>query len=55
MEKLYECLQKFGRICAELTQTICLEPGKRLILNNSKIMLGAPAQAKRLIILRLIS
>uniref|UniRef100_A0A915DEP1 Uncharacterized protein n=1 Tax=Ditylenchus dipsaci TaxID=166011 RepID=A0A915DEP1_9BILA len=47
VEKLYESLQKFGRICSETTHTIQLMPGQRLLVDNSKAMLGAPAQLNR--------
>jgi len=51
-ERHYECLQKFGRICAELCEFVTLNPGERLILYNSLGgMLGAPAQSNRRLII----
>lgn len=52
VERLYECLQKFGRTSSEWTYTVQLEPGKRLLVDNTKAMLGAPAQQGRQLLLR---
>ncbi|KAL7074191.1 hypothetical protein ACQ4LE_006881 [Meloidogyne hapla] len=52
LDRLYECLQKFGRVCAENTQIMTLMPGQRLIFNNKEGMLGAPAQRGRLLMLK---
>jgi hypothetical protein len=54
-EELYECLQKFGRICADIAQTVHIHPGQRLIVDNSRAMLGAPAQSGRHVLLRLLT
>ena len=31
LETLYECLQKFGRICAEVTEFVTIMPGEVII------------------------
>uniref|UniRef100_A0A7E4V3S6 Uncharacterized protein n=1 Tax=Panagrellus redivivus TaxID=6233 RepID=A0A7E4V3S6_PANRE len=54
LETLYLSLQKFGRACAEVAQTVNLYPGRRLIVDNRRVLLGAPAQAQRKLLLRLI-
>uniref|UniRef100_A0A915NZ56 Uncharacterized protein n=2 Tax=Meloidogyne TaxID=189290 RepID=A0A915NZ56_9BILA len=55
LDRLYESLQKFGRVCAENTQIITLMPGQRLLFNNKEGMLGAPAQRGRLLMLKCFS
>jgi len=55
LAEFYECLQKLGRIFAELTQTVELHPGERLLVDNSRTLLGAPAQQDRQLLLRCLS
>ncbi|KAE9549871.1 hypothetical protein FO519_006924 [Halicephalobus sp. NKZ332] len=55
LEKLYLSLQKLGRVCAEYSLQIPLFPGRRLIVDNTKAMIGAPAQKERRLLLRLLS
>jgi len=55
LAEFYECLQKLGRVFAELTQTVEIHPGERLLIDNSKSLLGAPAQQDRKLLLRCLS
>uniref|UniRef100_A0A914YW51 Uncharacterized protein n=1 Tax=Panagrolaimus superbus TaxID=310955 RepID=A0A914YW51_9BILA len=55
LETLYISLQKFGRVSAECSKTLTLFPGRRLIVNNSRAMLGCPAQAYRRLLLRFLN
>jgi alpha-ketoglutarate-dependent taurine dioxygenase len=54
IEGLYDCLQKLGRIFAEVATSIELQPGECLLVDNSSTLLGAPAQSNRLLILRML-
>jgi hypothetical protein len=55
LETLYISLQKFGRVSAECSKTISLFPGRRLIVDNRRAMLGCPAQAYRKLLLRFLN
>lgn len=52
LDRLYESLQKFGRVCAQNTHFLRLKPGQRLLFNNAAGMLGAPAQRGRVLALK---
>jgi hypothetical protein len=55
LETLYQSLQKFGRVCAEFSKTISLFPGRRLIVDNRRAMLGLEAQAHRRLLLKFLN
>jgi hypothetical protein len=55
LEKLYISLQKFGRVSAECSKTLSLFPGRRLIVDNRRAMLGVSAQAYRRSLLRFLN
>uniref|UniRef100_A0AC34QWD6 Uncharacterized protein n=1 Tax=Panagrolaimus sp. JU765 TaxID=591449 RepID=A0AC34QWD6_9BILA len=55
LEKLYLSLQKLGRVCGEYSVPIQLYPGRRLIVDNTKVLIGAPAQQQRKLLLKLLS
>lgn len=47
VEKLYQSLQKYGRICADIANFIKIFPGQNLVFNNWMGMLGVPSQTDR--------
>uniref|UniRef100_A0AC34EZP9 Uncharacterized protein n=1 Tax=Panagrolaimus sp. ES5 TaxID=591445 RepID=A0AC34EZP9_9BILA len=55
LETIYISLQKFGRVSAECSKTLTLFPGRRLIVDNRRAMLGCPAQAYRHLLLRFLN
>ncbi|GMR50884.1 hypothetical protein PMAYCL1PPCAC_21079, partial [Pristionchus mayeri] len=47
IDRYYQCLKTFHKICLDLQHTIHLEPGSVLVVDNHQTFVGAPAQCTR--------
>ncbi|GMS97980.1 hypothetical protein PENTCL1PPCAC_20155, partial [Pristionchus entomophagus] len=47
IDRYYQCLKTFHKICLDIQHTILLEPGSVLVVDNHQTFVGAPAQCSR--------
>uniref|UniRef100_A0A1I8A4R5 Glyco_hydro_42C domain-containing protein n=1 Tax=Steinernema glaseri TaxID=37863 RepID=A0A1I8A4R5_9BILA len=55
VDEFYACLKSFGRIAWENAHTLEVGPRERLVVDNHRVLIGAPAQFGRRLLLRTFS